>query len=97
MPLLHAAIAELQANCASKSVRIDWLLPPKSLSTCKWTMFNSISGNDRIDMSDPARFPEAYALRYRYDRGHLKSAGARRLSTEIALEYLRLLGEPVNP
>lgn len=92
----HAAIAEIQAHCASKGVRLIWLLPPKTLSTCEWTMFNSISGNDRIDMSDPDRFPEAYALRYRYDRGHLNSAGARRLSTEVALEYLRILGEPVN-
>jgi hypothetical protein len=84
------ALNRVEAACAGHGVRLIWFFPPKTISKREWAMLHELGPEKVIDLNDPVAHPEFYVLRYRYDRGHLNSRGARLHTVRLAHRFLGL-------
>lgn len=78
------AVDEVERICLSHDVSVVWFMPPRMISVREWAMLNALEPYKVLDMSDPDRYPMAFELRYRFDRGHFNEAGARMHTIMVA-------------
>jgi hypothetical protein len=86
-------LGELITQAESKGIRLIFVLPP--LMTQRgmyfaYPAFLQIPEHNRIDLSDPDRFPELYQIENVFDTEHVNSQGSVYLSRYLARELTRL-------
>lgn len=90
---LHSLIEAADA----RGVHLVFLLPP--LLTDRdvyfaYPAFLSLPEHNRLDLSDPDRYPELYNYDMLYDLEHLNSKGAAIYSQQLGLAYAGLIAGP---
>ena len=76
---LNYRIAEL---CRSNGIEPIFLKPPRKTGILG--LFNALEDVHKIDLANPAEFPEFYDQAYSFDRGHMTSEGAHLFSLTLA-------------
>ena len=81
----------------SHGCQLVYVLPPRigeSDLSMIYGVFRELPASNKIDLSDPTKYPEFYSPQYSFDIGHLNEAGAQIMSAAL-VEKLDTILEPV--
>lgn len=73
-----------------KGVKVYFILPPLISSPEALAVFMALPEERRIDLCDPAKFPEFYLAANAFDKGHLNDRGSRLFTAALANEVKRM-------
>lgn len=85
---------EFIARAKAKNCKLVFFLSPRmgaSQLRVVYPVFEKLNEANRIDMSNPRRFPEFYDVDHSFDDGHMNEKGAAVFSKAFAVELKRLL------
>jgi hypothetical protein len=75
-----------------KGIRLIYFMPPLIEDpSILFSIFYTLPEENRIDLSDPKKYPELYLSKNLFDRGHYNEKGAALFSRELALQTKALL------
>ncbi|MBS1569594.1 MAG: hypothetical protein JST45_09140 [Bacteroidetes bacterium] len=75
-----------------RGVKVTFLLPPLITSSEQLAVFRALPADRRIDLCDPAKYPEFYITSNAFDKGHLNTRGSRLFTAALACEVKRMSG-----
>ena len=90
-------IIELMALADERGVRLRFILPPLWLvhEESAWALLMSLPADHRVDLCDPAKYPEFYHMANIFDAGHLNAAGAKLFTLRLA-EHITAQTTPLH-
>lgn len=87
-PHLQRLLA-LYELCKSKNIRLFFIVTPRMLDNRVLDMARRLPASSVLDYSDPARYPEFYAVANSFDHGHLNNKGATLFTAKLATVFLQ--------
>lgn len=91
---LLAKCEEFIKQAKNRNCRLVFFLSPRmgaSQLRAVYPVFEHLDEANRIDMSDPRKYPEFYDVDHSFDDGHLNEKGAAVFSRAFAIELKQLL------
>ncbi len=88
-------LGNLRSKSKKKNVEIIFVLPPRLSETATnsiYPVYKKLDINQKIDLSDPKKFPEFYTVQNSFDINHLNSKGSNFYTSYLAQQFLRIIG-----
>lgn len=96
-PRLLSLVRELEDMAAEQDVNLVWWIHPNLKRYHGWrTMLEEGDIRYLIAFDDPARYPDFYRMKMRFDLYHLNRQGAEMLTEELAREFLHQTREAAD-
>ncbi|MEZ4757987.1 MAG: hypothetical protein R2817_14260 [Flavobacteriales bacterium] len=75
-----ARYTALQERCRARGITLVLVLPPRGATPYTTATLRRLAHLPQLDLSDPRRYPDLYAVERSFDAGHLDRAGAIRFT-----------------
>lgn len=86
----YQRLIALKTYCDNRKIQLYFVLPPRMLDKDVVELFRALPEENKIDLSDPVKYPEFYFADYSYDAGHLNQAGAVKFTEAFAKRFCEL-------
>ena len=87
-PAYYDQILELIRQSEQKGIKLIFVLPPVRLTPGMIAVFSALPEKNKIEVCDPAKFPELYEVKNWIDPVHLNAIGSQHLTNSVSNQFL---------
>jgi len=89
-PIYYEKMMQLIEKSQGKGIKLVFILPPVRLTKGMMAVFNALPDEHKVEVCDPARFPELYNKQHWIDPVHLNKRGSDFLTAYLFQELKKL-------